>query len=299
MGSFAEHDGEKESKIHEQKSLNVLKVFVFVFCAIVVLMVVIPNQSAIEPIEVRDLRYVVVSSCIESNSFSHEITKTSLDNKNDYCKKHDNVECYLSSRQNTSLIRIHQPKWRKYSMLLEKIESYDWAIWMDCDTLIVNNEINFEQTGLDESVSSDLILTHDWNGVNLGVFMVRNTEWSRNFLQNMFNQRIAVEYATKKRWLTNGWRDQNALIFLRDTFYSQSEFKSHVKITSNFTKNFNSFCLDETTLIHHRVDCHSRECKEYFKCVADNVKQNSRTYTNCKMPQKTRNTCQSQRNHLN
>ena len=49
---------------------------------------------------------------------------------------------------------------------------YDWLVFIDVDTLIMNPAVRLEDVA-DDSV--DQVLAADHNGVNSGVWMVRNT----------------------------------------------------------------------------------------------------------------------------
>lgn len=54
------------------------------------------------------------------------------------------------------------------------------AVWsIDLDTLICNDKIQIEQY-LDEE--HDIYFTKDYNGLNCGSFIVKNTEWTKEFL---------------------------------------------------------------------------------------------------------------------
>jgi hypothetical protein len=63
-----------------------------------------------------------------------------------------------------------------------------WLMWFDADTLVVNPLISVEAflptNGLD---GINLLVTEDWNGLNNGVFVLRVSAWSVNFLANILS----------------------------------------------------------------------------------------------------------------
>ena len=124
-------------------------------------------------------------------------------------------------------------KWYKFPLILENLDSYEWVIWLDCDTLILNRTKSIEdalKSSVDDQIfdGKDVIFTVDHNGVNLGAFVVRNSDWSKVFLNHLYDQRGSVTFAHKFNLTRNrrsaplqeGWADQNALIIVQDSFYS-------------------------------------------------------------------------------
>ncbi len=95
--------------------------------------------------------------------------------KKAYCERHgyDYICRQIDSE--------HHPVWLRIHLILELFDSYDWIMWMDADAFITNPEIKLESLVDD----SDLIITHDFNGLNAGVFLTRNTEWSRSFFRKV------------------------------------------------------------------------------------------------------------------
>ncbi|GKY93904.1 hypothetical protein MPSEU_000357300 [Mayamaea pseudoterrestris] len=64
----------------------------------------------------------------------------------------------------------------------------DWVVWTDADTVIMNSNISITDflpsadSGLDLVVASD-----EGGGYNSGVLLLRNTDWSRHFLQTWWD----------------------------------------------------------------------------------------------------------------
>jgi hypothetical protein len=77
----------------------------------------------------------------------------------------------------------------------------DYVLWIDADAYFNNFDERIEKYFLanDEQLKKDFIISDDkpyGNGrVNSGVFLVKNTEWSRNFLQKIWHN--AGDYLKK------------------------------------------------------------------------------------------------------
>ena len=83
-----------------------------------------------------------------------------------------------------------------------------WFFWLDIDTIIVHPERSMHEVVLNEYAKPDIhfIGSHDCKGgdsLNLGVFMIRNSAWSRNSLR--------YAYETE-------WNDMQFGLLEQDTF---------------------------------------------------------------------------------
>ena len=65
------------------------------------------------------------------------------------------------------------------------LPKYDFLLYMDVDTIISNFDVRLEDI---VDYEYDQILAADKNGLNCGVWMIRNTEWSLWFLDEMWSQ---------------------------------------------------------------------------------------------------------------
>ena len=75
--------------------------------------------------------------------------------------------------------------WSKILEVRKHLPRYDWLMFIDVDTLIMNPAVRLEDIA-DDSV--DQVLAADHNGVNSGVWLVRNTPWSFYFLDELWAQ---------------------------------------------------------------------------------------------------------------
>ncbi|HLW67842.1 MAG TPA: hypothetical protein VKS79_21165 [Gemmataceae bacterium] len=56
----------------------------------------------------------------------------------------------------------------------------EWVCWMDCDTLVMNQDVLLESF-VDPYV--DMVCSYDVSGLNAGVLFWRNCEWTKQFLK--------------------------------------------------------------------------------------------------------------------
>ena len=98
------------------------------------------------------------------------------------------------------LDRSRPPAWSKIRAvqnLLDNNRKCDWVFWMDADTVIMNSSIALESLLPSSSDSAiDLIATYDRRfGVNSGSWLLRNSTWSRQFLEDWWNMKAWVRPA--------------------------------------------------------------------------------------------------------
>ena len=110
---------------------------------------------------------------------------------NDYAKKWG-YDLHLFF---TSLDESRPVQWSKIKAVTDllKRNEYDWVVWLDDDLIITNPEISFEKTIQEHGQKADLIISshHEKSSassdVNTGLFLVKNTRWSLDFLQRVWD----------------------------------------------------------------------------------------------------------------
>lgn len=76
-----------------------------------------------------------------------------------------------------------QPGYAKMSFLLDLCEEHpevEWILWKDCDSLITNFSIKIED--LVDNSCHFMVSTY-WNGINAGMFMLRNSPEGRDYVR--------------------------------------------------------------------------------------------------------------------
>ncbi|KAK4629327.1 hypothetical protein CLAFUW4_07960 [Fulvia fulva] len=102
-----------------------------------------------------------------------------------------------------TMFLLHQPildgLWSKEAALLEVLllqlakpaeERLEWLMWFDADTVIINKLISLE-IFLPPAHRPDvhLLFTKDWNGLNNGVFLIKVSAWSVDFVSSIVSFR--------------------------------------------------------------------------------------------------------------
>lgn len=100
-----------------------------------------------------------------------------IDNKRKYVQKHG----YGLYVEHGKLDPRH-PVWSKIAALLRHMEEdrHEWFWALDLDTLIMNGDKKATDL-LDDDF--DMIINRDCNWFNAGSFMIKNSEWSKNYLR--------------------------------------------------------------------------------------------------------------------
>lgn len=111
-------------------------------------------------------------------------------NKKEYAQKHGYHLFDGSHHINSS----RPPAWSKIKAvkyLLEK-EKCDWVMWTDADTVIMNPEIRIQDFLPADKTKDMLVVSDKGGGYNSGVFLFRNTAWSKEFLDVWWNMKAFV-----------------------------------------------------------------------------------------------------------
>ena len=108
-----------------------------------------------------------------------DFSKVSFPNKKRYCDLHSyDFLCFkekLSSRP---------ASWIKILYLQRFLKKYDWILWTDADSYVINGDRRIEEF-IDPS--KDLVVCEDDVGVNFGVFLIKNSDWSNWLLSEIWD----------------------------------------------------------------------------------------------------------------
>ncbi|GLJ10704.1 hypothetical protein SUGI_0133460 [Cryptomeria japonica] len=178
------------------------------------------------------------SPCVTSHG-SNVMMKT-YKNKVDYCNLHGCKVWYALEIWQKGFVGT----WVRYPLLLRLMKanpSVTWFMWMDSDAIFTdfNFSIPFERyngwnknmvvPGFWEKVYGE---NPDWIGLNAGVFLIRNCEWSHKFLEkwiefgapeNIQTAKAALNTVLKSRPQEWDPDDQSVLVYLLNTNRKESE----------------------------------------------------------------------------
>jgi len=150
-----------------------------------------------------------------------DIVKYGIQTRINYCKKYnydfiDDENVYDPSRE---------IEWSKIRIIQKYLASYDFLVWIDADTFIMNDEIRLED--LIERLLGDkdlmYVAAHGW--VNNGIFFVRNTPLMHEYFREVYNhtgQICREQGAMDFLWRINWMNCQNKMLIVRN----QKEFNS-------------------------------------------------------------------------
>jgi hypothetical protein len=88
--------------------------------------------------------------------------------------------------------------WGKVSALQRHIADYEYLLWVDIDSVLLNPDISFED--LVRNFPSDLLIARDWNGINFGVAIMKNTPWMVSTLANLWDVPGAVGHVFQEQY---------------------------------------------------------------------------------------------------
>ncbi len=140
-------------------------------------------------------------------------------NKRPYCAKHNYN--YFESTQ--TLDPTRPIPWSKIVMIYQHLPKNDWIYWSDADSLIMNTEIKLESI-IDENY--DVIIVKDFFGnINSGSFLIKNSEWSKNYLNQIYNC---------EQFINHVFWENAAIIYLYQT---SEDVRKHTKIVDSRVMN--------------------------------------------------------------
>ncbi|MBI1840103.1 MAG: hypothetical protein HYR88_04545 [Verrucomicrobia bacterium] len=99
-----------------------------------------------------------------------------------YADRHD----YPLVRYSASLDPSRHPSWSKVLAVRNAMMSRQspWVMWVDADAVVM--DLEFPASRLIEKTRANLVCTEDQNGLNMGVFLIRNCEWSFSLLESVY-----------------------------------------------------------------------------------------------------------------
>jgi predicted O-methyltransferase YrrM len=105
-------------------------------------------------------------------------------------------------------------------------EEYQWIFWSDADSIITNLAISLEDL-IDEDY--DLIITKSADGIDTGEFLIRNCEWSRQLLVDIYNHVECIIHPSWDRQALILHLQQNPELYDRIKVLPQRLMNSHIE----------------------------------------------------------------------
>jgi hypothetical protein len=108
------------------------------------------------------------------------LMKDVLRNHLKYAKKHG----YDPIIANQLVDKSRPSPWSKLLAIEKYLPSYDYLMYLDMDTVIMNADIRLESFVAAAGPCADIVMTEDWNGPNTGIWLIKNSQWSNWFVKH-------------------------------------------------------------------------------------------------------------------
>jgi len=202
------------------------------------------------------MKKIVVAQFYTKNlsygKFSEEINKKYCEEKGYIYhveKDTDKIKEYIEDRAHT---------WAKPRLILEVMKKYDcdYVLFLDMDAIVSDSSIRIEEF-IDDDF--DLMATEDYSShskMNAGVLLFKNSEWSRNFMNDWWEAGNYLRGTdcpalgannNQEGYFKNGlWHDQTCLTVLYDR---SSNVRDKVKIITNRSLNWREY--NDNNFIFH------------------------------------------------
>lgn len=119
----------------------------------------------------------------EDGNWGDKLMNAVIQNREHYCAKHN----YVLVTANDLIEKSRPTAWSKLRAMDHFLHRFDYLMYIDMDIVIMNPDIPLTLF-IDTSPQSDFIMTEDWNGVNTGAWIAKNTPFAHWFLQTAWNQ---------------------------------------------------------------------------------------------------------------
>lgn len=112
---------------------------------------------------------------------------------------------------------IRPYSWFKIDKLIQIDNDYDYILWMDADSVIVNKQFKIESI---INKNKYFYISKDLHNINCGVFMIHNNNYMKKFLENTWN---------KTQYLNHCWWEQAAIIdSIENNIFNISQYIEYI-----------------------------------------------------------------------
>ena len=151
-----------------------------------------------------------------------DIAAISSPNKAQYCRLHG----YDFIEETSNFPKDRSAVWAKIVLLQKHLARYDWVFWSDADSLVMDLH---KPLGTLCDPEADLVICHEDLGqgvynINAGQMLLRSSEWSQEFLEDVWDQTWALK---------DPHQEQRAIIHL---LFSE-DLSGHVHVVAQRTFN--------------------------------------------------------------
>jgi hypothetical protein len=149
------------------------------------------------------IKLKIISACDSNIKWLSDITYPTV-------QKYSEINNF--SHEHFSIENFDRPSsWCKIPLLLNEINSnnFDYLMWIDTDAIIYNQ--NFNILNLIKT-NKDFYLCKDLHNLNLGVFIIKCSNFSKSILQKMYSMSDYIDHV---------WWEQAAFIELYNSNFNK------------------------------------------------------------------------------
>lgn len=115
------------------------------------------------------------------------LARITIPNKQAYCdiRKYTLITSKFPRKRERPIL------WYKIALLLENLAQYDYCVWSDCDSLIMDEHKQIEDIIVPDC---DIFTSLQWidkehgtSSIHTGNFIIKNSKWSYSFLTDLWN----------------------------------------------------------------------------------------------------------------
>lgn len=117
-----------------------------------------------------------------------EMERHSEHNKRRYCVKHGFDYIVYDS----TLDVTRPTNWSKIKAVQAVLRNYDWVVWHDTDAVLWNDFVDIRHYL--QNATKDFIVQSLHDGINSGIFLLRNCRWSASFLSAIYDQTHVINH---------------------------------------------------------------------------------------------------------
>jgi hypothetical protein len=119
-----------------------------------------------------------------------DIMKQVLRNRQEYANMHG----YEVINANSVIDPTRPVAWSKLLAIKHNLDKFDYIMYIDMDAVIMEPSITVENLiyASEQGEQADIIMQTDWNGPNTGIWLAKNTEWTKDFLSLAWDQHQLV-----------------------------------------------------------------------------------------------------------